>query len=207
MEIIKLPTEGDASNSYLLVSGTEAAAVDPSATPDAIIGAAGERKAEIKYIILTHGHFDHMLSLEEVRERTGAPVLIGSGDGIYLIEPKLSLFYQAMGLRTVFTPPDRLLSEGDEIKLGEEKLTVLSTPGHTPGSCCFTFDGGLITGDTLFHMSVGRCDLPGGDGKSLKASIERLKALPLDLTIYPGHGPISTLEKQTTLNPFMNGEI
>lgn len=207
MKILRIPTGGDASNSYLLVSGTEAAAVDPSADPDAIIEAAGERNAEIKYIILTHGHFDHMLSLDDLRDRTGAPVLIGAGDGGFLTDPTLNLFCQALGQNTAFAPAERLLSDGDEIKLGEEKLTVLSTPGHTPGSCCFTFDGGLITGDTLFHMSVGRCDLPGGDGKELKASIERLKTLPPDLTIYPGHGPISTLEKQTTLNPYMNGAL
>lgn len=207
MKIIHFPEDGYASNSYLLVSGGEAAAVDPSIDAETLISAAGENGAEIRLIILTHGHFDHMLSLDDLRDKTGAPVLIGAGDGGFLTDPKLNLFCQALGQNTAFAPAERLLSDGDEIKLGEEKLTVLSTPGHTPGSCCFTFDGGLITGDTLFHMSVGRCDLPGGDGKELKASIERLKTLPLDFTIYPGHGPISTLEKQTNLNPFMNGEI
>ena len=207
MKIIHFPEDDYASNSYLLVSGREAAAVDPSADADAIFSAARENGAEIRYIILTHGHFDHLLSLEALRDATGAPVLIGAGDGDFLTDPMLNLFNQALGQNTVFAPAERLLEDGDEIGLGEEKLTVLSTPGHTAGSCCFMFDGGLVTGDMLFDMSVGRCDLPGGDGETLKKSLERLKSLAGEMKIYPGHGPISTLEKQIKSNPYMNGAI
>lgn len=207
MKIIERISDGLESNSYLLVSGGESAAVDPSEDAGWFVSESLHCGAEVRYIILTHGHYDHMLALGELRSLAGAPLLIGEGDSDCLADPHRSLFRMAWGRNTVFDPAERTLRDGDRITLGEEEIRVISTPGHTPGSCCFLFDRGIVTGDTLFDMSVGRCDFPGGNECDLRSSLGKLAQLDRDLTIYPGHGPTSTLERQIMFNPFMNGEL
>ena len=99
--------------------------------------------------------------------------------------------------------PVRLLEDGDEISLGSETITVLHTPGHTPGGISLHWEGHLITGDTLFREGVGRTDLPGGDGTVLRQSLVRLGRLPLDTVVYPGHGERTTIEHEIRRNPYL----
>ncbi|MBQ7474852.1 MAG: MBL fold metallo-hydrolase [Clostridia bacterium] len=205
MIVKKIPTDGYASNCWLLVSGGEAAIVDPSAPPEAVRGAVGDKN--VRYIILTHGHFDHMLSLGETREEYGAPLLIHRGDADFLTDPAKNLFLPFFGKKTVFAPADRLLGDGDAISLGDETVTVVHTPGHTPGSASFLSGGVILTGDTLFFDSVGRTDFPGGDAGTLARSLAALSALPGALRVYPGHGPDGALSKIKEINPYLRCEL
>ena len=198
---------GYSSNCYLLVSGSEAAVVDPSIETQRIIEAAENADAEIRYILLTHGHFDHMHTLDELREATGAEVYIHKDDEITLSDPSLSLFSYFGYPDTVFQPADRLLSDGDEIALGDEEITVVHTPGHTPGCVCYVTPKGIITGDTLFDMSVGRYDFPRSNGVKLRESIKRLYENYPAERIYPGHGPSSDMLTQIRKNPFTKGLV
>ena len=204
MIVIQIPPSGDGANPYLLLSGEEAALVDPSVPPEEISVYLGS--ARVKYILLTHGHFDHLLFLGEAREAFSAPAMIHSGDAGYLTDPDKSLFSLALGENRIFEPADDLLEDGDEIVLGDEKIRVVHTPGHTPGSSCFLCGGDLVTGDTLFDLSVGRTDLPGGDTRTLQKSLSALAELDPGLRLYPGHGPATTLDRQIRHNPYMNGE-
>ncbi len=139
-------------------------------------------------IILTHGHFDHIMSLDSLRERTGAPAYIHKKDAEMLTDGEKNaysfFFSEEWGQR----PAEKTLSDGDIVRLGESLLKVIHLPGHSKGSVALLGDNFLITGDTLFDGGVGRCDLYGGDERELYASIGKLKELDQDLIIYPGHG-------------------
>ena len=205
MNIVKIPTEGFASNCYLIWNDGEGAVVDPSADYKDIIDAASRENVKIKYIILTHGHFDHMLNLEPLRKRTKAKVCVHHGDSANLLNSRLNLFLFFEHTDTFFEPAEVEFEEGDVLKLGEEEIKVIHTPGHTPGSACYLCDKFILTGDTLFDMSAGRCDLPGGDEHELSKSLKKLGRLDPSLIIYPGHDSSSTLLNQINNNPYMKG--
>lgn len=182
----------------------EAAVVDPGAEGRRILGRLEKLGLQCKYIILTHGHVDHVGALKEVHEATGARVLIHTEDAGMLTSPaqNLSLF---MGSMLKFKAADRLLQDGDKIEVGGVTLEVLHTPGHTPGGICLVVPGqGVITGDTLFAGSVGRSDFPGGSHNVLINSIKtKLLDFPDDTKVYPGHGPASTIGAEKKYNPFL----
>ncbi len=179
-----------ASNCYLVTDneGDGALLIDPSVSPRQAELQCGTLPA-VRRILLTHGHFDHMLTLEAWRELTGAPVAILCEDAPALTDPALNAHRLFFGEDAVYSPADRILCEGERIAVGRESLTVLSTPGHTPGSLCLDSGELLFTGDTLFaDGGVGRCDLPGGEEAALRRSLLRLFSLPGERRIYPGHG-------------------
>ncbi len=202
VNIISLSTEGYACNTYLLTSGTEAALVDPSCETEELATALDESSAELKYIILTHAHFDHMLTLDDIRAKYSAPLCVHRLDAPALADSTRSLFSMIGYPSRCFAPAERLLEDADELTLGEEKLTVVHTPGHTPGSIVLSCGDMLVTGDTLFDMSVGRCDFPGGDGRAIMSSIFSLYERYPSARIFPGHGAMSNIEKQIKYNPF-----
>lgn len=183
----------------------EAAVVDPGAEGERILSRLERLGLKCRYIILTHGHADHIGALARVREATGAQVLIHERDAGMLTSParNMSMFVgQALRLE----PADRLLNDGDEIQVGNLTLKVLHTPGHTPGGICLHLDDALITGDTLFAGSVGRSDFPGGSHEQLINSIKKkLLAFPPQTRVLPGHGPASTIGEEAADNPFLNG--
>ena len=187
-----------ASNSYLVSddAGTAAVLIDPSVAP-AASGLTSAALPHVTAIVLTHGHFDHVLALDAWRELTGAPVLMAAEEREALTDPARSCYLQFLGQSTVHEPPDRMLAEGDTVFVGEERLTVLLTPGHTAGS--ITLDSGelLFTGDTLFaDGGYGRFDLPTGNAAILRTSLSRIVSLEGERRIYAGHGPATLLTEE-----------
>lgn len=193
MKIIHTCPFSWASNCYLLVSGNEAFVIDPSPSADAIIKRADENGARIKAILLTHGHFDHVISAETLQSKTGAPIMIHRGDGDMLADPAKNAYRFFFGQDRAFKAADRLLDDGEVLKLGDEDVRVMNTPGHSIGSSCFVTDDFIVTGDTIFSEGYGRVDLYGGNMQQLVSSLQALAKLPRDLVIYPGHGDSATL--------------
>lgn len=190
-------------NTYLIRSGSAALVIDSANVWQEVLDFLEEEKLNLEAIINTHGHVDHILDNEILHQKTGAPVWIHAADSHYLHDSSFNL--STMILRNPVKSPkaERLLEDGDLITLDKSELTVLHTPGHSPGSICLYGSGLLISGDTLFRSSVGRSDFPGGDGKVLSQSLQRLKALPSDTVIYPGHGPQTDLAFELKHNPFL----
>lgn len=197
MKIYNLYSGALRSNCYLLADTNAgiAAVIDPSEDAERIVSFADSLGVRIVLILLTHGHFDHMLSLDTLRERTGAPLAMHADDAECLSDSHKSAF-DLVGGRGTFAPPERVLREGSLIELGTRKIKVLHTPGHTKGSCCFAVDGNLFTGDTLFVGGYGRCDLYGGSYTHMRRSLDRLAALEDDYEIFPGHGESGRLKDE-----------
>ena len=194
MEIYNLFPGSFGSNCYLLVSGNEAAVVDPSADADVILQKAAEKGATLQYILLTHGHFDHICSLDALREKTGIPAYIHTLDAELAEDAHKNAFFTFFHDYRTWRRPEKLLNDGDTLSLGEITIRVLHTPGHTNGSVCYDCGGEFfITGDTLFAQGFGRYDLYGGDPYLLKDSLQKLSVLPKNTIIYPGHGSSATL--------------
>ncbi len=158
---------------------------------------------KVKCILLTHAHFDHMLSLEALREATGAPLALHAHDADSILDPNLTYMAQFAGIHVGCKPAEILLSDGDTLELGNTVLTVMHTPGHTMGSVCYKTDGILLTGDTLFSGGIGRCDLYGGDEMAIKDSLKRLSDLAGDYKLFPGHGSTTTLSRERTANVYI----
>lgn len=184
------------SNCYLLSSGAFAAIVDPSADAATLTEALRGQGLTLQFILLTHGHFDHIVSIDTLRQKTGAPVLIHRDDLDMPEDSHKNAFYDFFFMDRAYGRPDRAHEDGDVLTLGNETIKVLHTPGHTRGSVCYLCnDEFLITGDTLFASGYGRFDLYGGDVNALIRSLGSLRDLPLYLPIYPGHGASVTLER------------
>ena len=161
----------------------------------------------LKYLIHTHGHLDHVSATAVLQQETGAPVLIHEADQILL--DNLELQGTMFGLTAPGTPTvDNYICERDEINWGKHTLSVIETPGHSPGGVCLSLEGEkiLFAGDTLFQNSIGRTDLWGGDYQQLLDSIrEQLWQLDDDTIVCPGHGPRTTIEREKRENPFLQG--
>lgn len=206
MEIITWTLGPMANNVYLLVNDYEKSiVVDPAWNDEFIVQEAEEKHKPIGLILLTHGHFDHCLSVAYIKEKTGAEIWIHGEDDEYLkriSEKARSEFGIDIPMKDI--QAEKKLTDGEIIKWGDDEIKVIHTPGHTPGGVCFLTDKILITGDTLFAGSVGRWDLTGGDGKQLFKSIkERILPLGDDIKIYPGHGPESTIGKEKNHNQLL----
>jgi hydroxyacylglutathione hydrolase len=181
----------------------EAAVIDPG-SPDPWVEATlkqhGLRPAQI---ILTHGHLDHIGGVADVKRATGAAVAV-HGDDAPMLTDAVRNGSAYFGMPVVAPPPDKLLRDGDVVTVGNLKLAVLHTPGHTPGGICLYTPGHLIAGDTLFAGSIGRTDLAGGDYRTLIDSIRtKLLGLPADTVVYPGHGESTTIGDEAEYNPFL----
>ncbi len=192
------------SNCYLLIDqNTRAAAViDPGCNPEKILSEIEQHQVQVKYIINTHGHWDHTGANLPIQAATGAEILIHHADEPLLSNPELSLAFLWRRADKA-GEADRLLDDGDKIELGQLELSVIHTPGHTEGGICLLCEDLLFSGDTLFRLSVGRSDFPGGDHDLLLNSLVT-KLLPLadDLIVLPGHGSASRLGYEKEQNPF-----
>ncbi len=198
MNIVNLYPGSFGSNCYLLEADGHALVVDPSAAASAILRRVDADGCTLDGVLLTHGHFDHVMSVDTLREAVpGLPVYIHRGDAPMLTDGDKNGFSFFFGKERVWHAADILLSDGDTVPLGSASLTVLHTPGHSPGSVCYyaPADKLLLTGDTIFAEGVGRWDLWGGDLATLRASITSLGGLDGTLTIHPGHGDSATLAR------------
>lgn len=192
---------------YFLINEAngEALVVDPADHADIITRKLREQGLTLKGILLTHGHADHVLAVEDLRRDHQVPVLAHEEEETLLADPAKNLSFG------IFRKPlrlmaDQLLKDGDVIELAGLTLQVLYTPGHTPGGCCFysEADGVLISGDTLFCASVGRTDFPGGSMSTLIRSIrEKLLVLPDETKVYPGHSEMTTIGQERKWNPYL----
>ena len=193
MKLVTVCAQSFGANTYLLVSGNEALIIDPAVSVSAILEAIRAEDAFPRGILLTHGHFDHIISLDTLRSGVGIDAYIHENDAIMLTDGKKNAFFDFFGKERVYRPAERLLSDGDIIPLGNEEIKVIHTPGHTQGSVCYLCGDILVTGDTLFAESIGRCDLWGGSRELMADSLRRLSSLPRNTLIYPGHGTSSRL--------------
>ena len=199
MQVIKIRPVRFGSNCYFLtVDGKNAVAIDPSVPT--IAEEAARHDLTIRYVLLTHGHFDHI---------RGCAGLQAAGAKVGCLEKELPLVFGKDNLAEEFAymvPPfsvDFTFSDGETLSLCGMQIEVMATPGHTAGSCCFLCGGALFSGDTLFCGKVGRTDLPTGDSAALQDSLRRLKALEGDYILHAGHDEDSTLENERLHNPFM----
>ena len=187
------------NNNYVVIEGDEAVLIDCSAPDPAILAYIQSQGAKLKYILLTHGHFDHILGVPFLRKQSKGTVAIHSADRP-LMRDVSHWTEQVMNQKTTEIPmADMELSDGMSLKFGASDIQVLQTPGHTPGGVCFLIGKNLFSGDTLFRGTHGRTDLPGSDETQMRRSLNRLLQLPADTIVYPGHGPATTIgaERQT----------
>ncbi len=179
------------TNCYILTRGSDALVIDPGYEADTILDAL--QGLELKAVLLTHGHFDHVGAVKDLAAETGCAVYIHAAEGT--MPPMMTagpLYYT------------HTYGEGDTISpIPGVNLTVLHTPGHTPGSVCLLCGQDLFSGDTLFAGSCGRVDLPGGDPAQMIQSLSRLASLQADYRVHPGHGESTTLAREKRYNPYM----
>ena len=181
----------------------DAILIDPGAEPERITAEIKSGNWNVTRVIATHGHFDHVMGVEGVLEATGAPFLIHQAE-LQVLERAPEVMMRWFGVETDPPPqPERTLSDGDTIEIGNFELTVAETPGHSPGGISLIGEGVAFVGDAVFAGSIGRTDLPGSDYTTLISGIE-MKLLPLDddTVLYPGHGPTTTIGQEKKINPF-----
>lgn len=202
------------NNNYLIIDeeSKEAALIDCSAIDKDIENAVKENGAKLKYILLTHGHFDHVAG---IRPNMGLTALYGENGSEHaqIVMHKADLgwlnkvnqFMPMFGMPEMTIPKvDVFVNDGDILKLGSSEIKVIHTPGHTQGGVCYLVDGKLFSGDTIFRESVGRCDLEGGDFDQIVESIEnKIFTLSPETLIYPGHGKMTSVEWEKEHNRFM----
>ena len=192
-----------ASNCYIVGSEStkQGMIIDPGAEAEKILKSIKELGLEIKLIVLTHGHRDHIGALEKIKEATGVEVAIHTDDARFLQVQSPGLM---PGSSNQAMPPDRLLMGGDSLDFGDMHFLVLHTPGHSRGSICLLGHGAVFSGDTLFNYGIGRYDLPGGSYSQLMNSLHtKLMILPDNTIVYPGHGPDTTIGAERRANPFL----
>ncbi len=194
------------TNCYLVAdeNTNEGIVIDPGGEPEKILDMVGRAGVKIKYIVLTHGHYDHCGALEEVKRKTGCnTVVMNRLDEAMLEDPGSNLSLLLVG-QEVSQKADKYVEGGDIISIGGIDITIRNTPGHTPGSISLIFDGKCICGDALFAGSVGRTDFPGGSPDALKSTIDSVfKKLPDEMEVWPGHGPSTNIGRERRRNPFM----
>lgn len=194
------------TNCYLIKNKEtgEMLIVDPADAPERIFAKVAELGGKPVGILLTHGHYDHILAVEDVKKKYGISVYACSMEQKLLEDPFMNL--SANCGRSSSIKPDVLLHDLDVFEAAGFSIQMLHTPGHTPGSCCYYLkdEGVLFSGDTLFYGSVGRTDLPGGSTAKIVASLHKLvDSLPEDTEVFPGHDTSTTIGYEKRYNPFV----
>ena len=197
------------TNNYLVICEEthEAALIDAGGNYKKTVDLLKETNAELKFILHTHGHFDHVQGDWELQKNFDVKTFIHKNDELLANSLKQQLMM--FGMKSAESPKiDGYLEEGQIIEVGNIKLKVIHTPGHTSGGVCFLTDKILLSGDTLFADAVGRTDLPGGSYKILEDSIKnKLFTLDEDITVYPGHGPSTTIGYEKENNPYFGAKV
>lgn len=202
----KMLSLGDMDNNCYILGDEktkQAVLIDAPAQAGEILDVLEEEGLTLKYVLLTHSHFDHIRALDDVCDQTGAKVMIHTFEADGLNDPTVNLSLYS-SIASPETKPSKKLVDGDVITVGNIKIKVLYTPGHTVGSVSYYADDMLFSGDTLFLRGIGRCDLPGGDFKILKESIKKqLYTLPDDTQVFPGHGRTTTIGYEKEHNEYI----
>lgn len=208
MKVKKLTVGFIQENCYIIYDQhtKDAVVIDPGAEGEEIVEALEGLKPVA--ILATHGHIDHIGQVGYLKKIFDVPFYLSKKD-IFLTNDELFPSFGKALEATPCPPPDIDLDTIDSIHLGNIKLTLIKTPGHTPGSVCFYSEENrfIIVGDTLFSGSVGRTDLPGGNSIQLENSLKKLMELPDDTTVYCGHGPNTTIGREKLTNPFITGRF
>ena len=195
------------TNCYILTDETtmKSAVIDPGGDSNMILDYMERNKMECAAILLTHGHMDHTMGVENLQKDTGAPVYVHKEDYSSAKGSPFGMF----GMSHAYAPTGecRLYGEGDVIPVGNLQVKVLHTPGHTPGGVTLVCENVMFTGDTLFKDSCGRVDLDGGDSTALLASLKRLAEIPGDFEVYPGHMESTTLAMERIYNPYVRAAL
>ncbi|MFO7572948.1 MAG: MBL fold metallo-hydrolase [Gaiellaceae bacterium] len=204
LRVEQLPFGPIGTNCYVVrrdSSADEAVVVDPSGDATELRLTLARLGARCAAILLTHGHWDHLVGVADLAEGTSAPVHMPEGERTLLEDPAA---FTPPGITVRAYTPDVLLRGGESLEIAEMRFDVHSVPGHSPAHVAYATDGCLFSGDVLFAGSVGRTDLPGADWETLMSSIASLVALlPPETVVYPGHGPTTTLGRELAQNPFL----
>ena len=179
------------------------AVVDPGAYTPGLTQKIEEAGGRLKYVLLTHGHFDHIGKADEIRKQTGAKIVIGADEEEFLRNNDLNLSIMVTPMGFDAFDADILLGENGTVSLGETEFRLIKTPGHTKGGACYIAGDVIFTGDTLMKETVGRTDFPTGSYKEMMESLKKLGALEGDYTIYPGHDDKTTLQHERENNVYM----
>jgi len=206
MNVTIIPVGMIGTNCYMLASQENSCVIiDPGAQPEKLASILGQKGYTLKYILLTHGHWDHTLAAKALLEiYPDAECYIGKNDKELLTDrEKCSMLMPGIDWNDLYMPDAKELEDGQELELDELKIKVMATPGHSLGSVCYICGQAIFSGDTLFMESVGRCDLYGGDFDALRKSLDKICALPGDFAVYPGHGEATTLDYERKHNYYI----
>lgn len=201
MKIKRIPAGIYGANCYILFDEDTrvGCVIDPGGDEDILIKEIDKTDIEIKFILLTHGHTDHVEAVNAIKREYNVPVYIDGKDK-ELMRQRISVFGQLWET----TSEDREIKDGDILKIAGLQIKCISTPGHTPGGMCFLVDNVVFTGDTLFYGSIGRTDFPGGSHKELINNIKtKLMVLKDDIIVLPGHERESSIKFERENNPFL----
>lgn len=202
-KIIKLVVGELQENCFILFDeNKDAFVVDPGGSSENIIETIEKNSLNIKYILLTHGHFDHVGAVAALVKKYKAPVYLSKEDRAFLESPK-EVRASAFGMQIEAAEVDVFVKEGDEISFSEGNIKVIETPGHTLGSVCYLFENYLFAGDTLFNGSIGRTDFPESDHSLMVESLKKLKKLDDEIYVLSGHGPESQISYEKMTNPYL----
>lgn len=201
MKVITIPVGSLSTNCYLAYheETKQGFVVDPGDHFERILHEITLHGVDVRAVLLTHAHFDHIMAVPELISKTGATLYVGQGEQPVLENPEVNLSY----IRAPRLTPDVWVEDGDVLQIAGIEITCMNTPGHTPGCMCYLAENTMFSGDTLFYGSCGRCDFPGGSYSEMLASLKRLSEQPGDFRVLPGHDCETTLMRERRFNPYV----
>lgn len=203
MKIICIKLGNLLNNCFVVFDERTKDAVIIDATGTELLDVIKENNLNLKYILLTHGHYDHILNAQKIKETTNAKIVIHKDDIDLLPYDVVATYMPSLGGIYKEVKADILVNDGDVIKFGNLEAEFIHTKGHTKGSCCIKIQDSLFTGDTLFKGECGRCDLYGGDFNQMLSSLKKLHDISGDYNVYPGHEEFTTLDIERKNNRYI----